>query len=277
MLKLFAQNNVELTHHITNKNEDSAQIVRQADDSYDAIICMGGDGTLHEVISGVLSRPDVMPIGFVPYGTANDLAYTLGIPKAAKAAGALILQGYSQPVDVGAFNDQRFIYAASFGTFSDVAYLTPQSRKNRLGKLAYVLTGVQKLRGLKTYNATIEHDHGAESGEFALVAVTNARRAGGGFIRYTPDETKLDDGLFELLMVKKPNNFLQMLLVLGKMVVKAQDDQYIRRVQTANVRVKSPTPIPWCMDGEYGGSWHESDVSVIRRCVSLIRARPVPR
>ncbi|MDL2318832.1 diacylglycerol kinase family lipid kinase [Eubacteriales bacterium OttesenSCG-928-A19] len=271
VLSLFAQSHVELTHRVTGQSGDCAAYARDADASYDAIVCMGGDGTLHEAVSGILERPDDLPVGFIPYGTTNDLAYSLALPEDPIAAGRMIISGHSRRMDIGAFGERFFVYVASFGTFSDVVFWTPQSRKNRFGKMAYILTGALSLRRIRAHRAVIEHDHGTESGEFALVAMTNARRTAGGFIRYGPEEAAMDDGLFELMLVKKPRNLLMTLLVLTRMALNRQDDRYIRRVQTARARVSSDTPIPWCLDGEYGGSLKEVEIRVQPRRISVIQ------
>jgi len=132
-------------------------------------------------------------------------------------------------------------------------------------------TGIQRLRQIRSYTARIAHDHGEENGEYALVAITNARRTGGGFIRYSPQEAQLDDGVFELLLVKKPPHLLQTLLVLSRMAANKPDDEYIRRVQTSRASITSEAPIPWCLDGEFGGAHTEVDIQVQSRRISVIQ------
>lgn len=271
LLKALRAEGAEVTLQTTHAIGEGEAIARSADASFDIIACAGGDGTLHEIVSGILARPGPPPpLGFVPFGTTNDVAHSLGLAKGPEAIGRALLYGRRAPMDIGTFNGRHFVYTASFGTFSDIAYTTPQARKRRFGKLAYVLTGVARLGSIRTQRATIVHDGGEEAGEWALVAVTNGRRIAGGFIRYRREEAPLDDGLFELLMVKKPPGFLRMIWVLAKMALRLPDARYILRTQTAHVRVTGEQPIPWCLDGEDGGTWKEAAIGVLPRCVEVV-------
>lgn len=276
LLDALQREGAKVTVKTTNAAGDGEAIARAAGAAYDVIACAGGDGTLHEIVSGVLKGASaVTPLGFIPFGTTNDVAHSLGLPRRPADVGRLLLQGKHAPMDVGRFNGRHFVYTASFGTFSDIAYTTPRARKQRWGKLAYVFTGAAQMGRLRTQHATIDHDGGTETGEWALVAVTNARRIGGGFIRYRPEEAQLDDGMFELMMVKKPPGFLRMLWVLAKMALRLQDARYLRCVQTSRVRVTAAEPIPWCLDGENGGAWQDAAIAVLPRCIEVIHGERV--
>ena len=174
---------------------------------YDIVACIGGDGTLSEVVSGVIHLEKQLPIGYIPLGTANDVAKTLGIDVKEPIRNARrIISGKPIPYDVGQFGtDDYFTYIAAFGAFTEVSYATPQELKQTFGHMAYMLEGAKCLPKLTSYKAVIEHDNGVISDDFVFGAITNSTSVA-GLVKLDSDKVGLSDGMFEVLLVKTPQS-----------------------------------------------------------------------
>ena len=125
---------------------------------YDIIVCSGGDGTLDEVVSGMMQCDRRIPIGYVPAGSTNDFANSLHIPRDMIRAAEAIIEGKTFNCDIGGFNDDFFVYIAAFGLFTDVSYETPQDIKNVLGHMAYILEGMRRLPGVRSCRMKVESE-----------------------------------------------------------------------------------------------------------------------
>ena len=185
---------------------NATQIAAEEGAKYDHVVCCGGDGTLNEVITGLLTHPEKMPVlGYLPAGTTNDFAKTLKIPATLDKSTPIAVEGVPSLCDVGEFNGRTFIYVAAFGLFTEVSYATPQNFKNLLGRLAYLLEGIKSLSQLKTYRMKVTHDGETIEDEFIYGMVSDSVSVG-GFRGVKEDVVKLDDGLFEVMLIKKPNS-----------------------------------------------------------------------
>ena len=131
------------TVYFTQGRGDATLMAAQHAAEYDTVACIGGDGTLSEVVSGLMQVPNPPPLGYIPMGTTNDVASTLGLPKNATDAALRIVTGTPTAFDVGSFGDKSFFtYVAAFGAFTRTAYTVPQDIKNMFGHFAYLLEGV---------------------------------------------------------------------------------------------------------------------------------------
>ncbi len=263
----FSSNDYQFSVHTTKCSGDATNIVKKHFNDKDIVVCCGGDGTLNETINGVMDLPNRIPIGYIPSGSTNDLATTLGIPSDIGKATDLIMDGHTNSYDIGLFNNRYFSYVASFGAFTKTSYSTSQKLKNRLGHAAYLLSAVKDLKSLKAVHAKIEYDGGVLEDDFVLGAVANSTSVAGLF-KLPTDEVKLNDGFFEVLLVKKINP-LQAPIFFRKIVKQDYDGEQIIFLKTRNLKITSEKPIAWTLDGEFGGAHTVSNIHVLSKAVDI--------
>ena len=224
------------------------------------------------MVSGIRLRGYKAPLGYIPAGTTNDFAASLGIPKEVTAAADAAVNGVPFACDVGTFNDDPFIYIAAFGLFTDVSYETKQSMKNILGHLAYVLEGAKRIFNIPSYKLRVTHDGEEIEDEFIYGMVTNSRSVG-GFSGIIGPDVVFDDGEFEVTLIRTPKNPLELNDLLGAIMLKQINPDRMYSFRSGCVRFESLEPIPWTLDGEYGGS-HEEVTIKNNRQVLQIMVRP---
>lgn len=241
------------TIYMTRQQKDAEYLVGAFGATYDAILCMGGDGTLSEVISGIMSLPNSPPLGYIPMGTANDVATTLHIPKNPKKAAERILTGIPQPFDVGSFNDASyFTYIAAFGAFTEVSYATPQDIKHNIGHLAYILEGMRHLSNLTFEHVTVEYDEGSIEDDFIFGAVTNSTSIA-GLIKLNNNIVELGDGLFEVILIHKPRSLLDLNNIIGDILSKNYTSNLVTCFHSKKIAFQFEHEVAWTRDGENGG------------------------
>ena len=201
-----------------------------------------------------MSSNNILPIGYIPTGSTNDFAKSIGIPKGIENCAKTITYENKFITDYGTFNnDQIFTYVCAFGMFTEVTYETPQQRKNYIGHSAYIMEAIKHIGEIKSYSMTIEYDNGTLSGEYVLGMITNSKSVGGMF---TLKNVSFDDGLFEVILVKKPQNLLHLQNVLIELLnfnYNTEHSEFIQNFKTSHLAVKSTEPIKWNLDGEFGG------------------------
>lgn len=262
----FSEHDVELTVITTRKPGDGTIIVQTKGENYDLVVCAGGDGTLNEVVVGLMRLKNPPRLGYIPAGTTNDFARSLRLPTDAKKATEIIIHGQPKSLDIGTFQDTHFIYSASFGFMTEVAYVTEQSKKNKLGRLAYILEGSKHILDHKSYQLSIDYEDGHLEGEYAFGAITNTYSLG-GIIKYSPDQVDLSDGLFEVMLFKAPSSPLVLQQTFMKLINKNIDERYIDVFKARKISISSTSPINWCIDGEDGGC--HNTVEITNRCRSI--------
>lgn len=272
VIDIFVKAGYEVTVYPTQKYHDGTDKMLACDEGYDLIVCSGGDGTLDEVVTGMRIRDYKAPLGYIPAGTTNDFAASLGIPKDVIDAAEAAVNGVPFPCDVGTFNGDPFIYIAAFGLFTDVSYETKQSMKNILGHLAYVLEGAKRIFNIPSYKLRVIHDGEEIEDEFIYGMVTNSRSVG-GFSGIIGPDVVFDDGVFEVTLIRTPKNPLELNELLGAIMLKQINPERMYAFKTGCVRFESVEPIPWTLDGEYGGS-HEAVTVQNNRQVLQIMVRP---
>ena len=255
----------EFTVEATKGPEDATKIVKEMGNNHDIVICCGGDGTLNETINGVLQLDKRVPVGYIPSGSTNDLAATLGIADGLDSAAQMILNNKTNTYDVGLFGDRYFNYIASFGIASDLPYTTPQSWKNKFGHNAYVYYGVgirfiPMLTGFKPTRMKIEYDGGVVEDDFYFGAVSNTTSVAGIF-KY--DNIKLNDGYFELLLVRGLKRNLDAIGILNKIISKDYSGKNIIFTKTKHVKITCDEKVAWTLDGEFGGEIGDIEISVV--------------
>ena len=233
---------------MTQKRGDGTELATQYAAQSDLIVCIGGDGTFNEVITGVVRAGANSPIGYIPAGSTNDFAASLGLSKNVIQAAQDIVAGLPVAYDVGRFRERYFTYVASFGAFTKSSYATSQSVKNALGHLAYVLEGVKEVWHLKGIKARLRTDAGEFEGEYLFGSVTNSTSLA-GIISLDRNTVKLDDGLFELMLVEKPANAVQYSSLLSQIALKRFDDR-LKLYKVSTVEMETEEDLDWTLDGE---------------------------
>ena len=205
VLNEFSAADIIPTVYFSRKNGHIRELVAEHALDFDLVVCVGGDGTLSETAYGMMNLPEQRPIGYIPMGTANDIARTLGLdPRQPIDSAKRIIEGSPMSIDIGQFGtDNYFAYIAAFGAFTDVSYVTPQEAKQALGHLAYTLEGIKQIPKLSGHHAVVEYDDGVISDNFIFGAITNSTSVA-GFLKIDSSKVSLSDGLFEILLIKTP-------------------------------------------------------------------------
>ena len=241
----------------TTRSGEAVDLASGLGAGYDALCCLGGDGTLSDVVTGLMSLPEESrpPLGYFPLGTANDVATTLRLPKNdPPAAARRMVESSPRPWDVGDMGGGRyFTYVAAFGAFTDVSYETSQQSKQALGHLAYLLEGMNRLPHLPHYAARVEFDGRVEEGDFIFGGVTNSTSVA-GLVKLDQDLVSLDDGLFEVSLVRFPENLADMNNLMGEAAARNYNGEMFSIRRASTVTFTFAEPVPFTRDGEPGGS-----------------------
>ena len=236
----------------------------------DLVVCIGGDGTFNEVITGVVHAGIKTPIGYIPAGSTNDFAASLGLSKNVIQAAQDIVAGRPQAYDIGRFRERCFTYVASFGAFTKTSYATSQSVKNALGHLAYILGGIKELSSLHRYHVTLTLDNGErEAGDYIFGAVSNSTSVG-GILTLDPDIVDMNDGLFELLLVKYPENMVQLAEVIRALTSQKYDSPSIVFRPARRVTVEADPGMDWTLDGEFAQGSERIEIENLHSAVNIV-------
>ena len=256
VLDIFVRAGYEITVYPTQCYRDGYKRIRKMEDEYDLVVCSGGDGTLDEVVTGMMKREHKIPIGYIPTGTTNDFASSLHISRDILQAADTAVNGKPFACDIGTFNNDIFVYVAAFGLFTDVSYQTDQNLKNMLGHAAYVLEGVKRLANIPSYRIKITHDGEVIEGEFMIGMVTNSKSVA-GFRSIMGKQVLFDDGEFEVMLIKKPKNPLELQEIITALLIESFDTEYMYTFKAKTIEFEAEEEIPWTLDGEFGGQ-HET-------------------
>lgn len=235
----------------------------------DLVVCLGGDGTFNEVVAGLLDGGHTTPVGYIPCGSTNDFAASIGLEKTIPAATAAILGGTPHTYDVGAFGERYFSYVASFGIFSRASYATPQNVKNALGHLAYVLEGVKELSDIRPWHVRFEVDGDVVEGDYVFGAVSNATSVG-GVLTLDPHTVDMNDGLLELLLVKMPRNLVELSECVRALAEQRYDTDAITFRSGSDFAVTAEPTMEWSLDGEWGSGASTIRIRNLRDAIRLI-------
>jgi len=269
IVDLFVKAEYNVRVYPTQAKEDATRIVSEEGWLYDLIVCAGGDGTLDEVVTGCMKCGCDTPIGYIPCGTTNDFARSLGIPKDPIRATKRIVKYPPKPIDVGSFNGDYFIYVAAFGAFTDVTYTTPQGYKNYLGHAAYVLEGIKSVPNLTSYHLKVEYDDNVIEDDFFIGMITNSLTVG-GFPNPNSKIAEFDDGMYEALLVKYPTNPIDLQATVTAYLMGEFNPEYMYQFKAKKIIIESPEAIMWTLDGEFGGSVTYAEIENLKRAVSII-------
>lgn len=267
IVEYFSKKSYFPTVYATQKANDAREKVKEFSKEYEEILVSGGDGTLDEVVSGLLKSEEKSIIGYIPTGSTNDFSRSLKIPTDINKATKLAINGETMDIDVGKFNSKFFTYVAAFGSIAQVSYETDQSMKNIFGRFAYILEGVKTVSNLKAYKAKITIDDEVFEGEFIHFMATNSVSVG-GFNNFYKKNIGLDDGIFEAVLIKKPKGLIELNQIIDGLRSKKENDNVIFRSGSV-FKVEGDEKISWTLDGDYGGSYKKSEIKVLNRAVKM--------
>ncbi len=272
VINVFSEAGYQIQVHVTQNTRDAKETVIREGSRQDLIVCSGGDGTLNETISGLLKLKKQPLLGYIPAGSTNDFASSLKLPKLMPEAARVAAYGEDYPIDIGEFCcTEHFVYVAGFGAFTEVSYLTPQDIKNILGPQAYVLEGVKSLTSIKSYPMKVECDEFGIEGEFIFGMVTNTISVG-GFKGLVNQEVALNDGLFEVLLIRSPKTPVELRDMVSGLILKEEASNLVLKFKTSQIRFISDAPIDWVLDGEFGGSRTDVDIRNLHRRLTIRRS-----
>ena len=270
-LKILNDGGYRTTLFYTAGARDATEYAGRYAHDFDAVACIGGDGTLSEVIAGLMCVPSPPPLGYIPMGTANDVATTLGLPKNDTIGAALrLVRGSAHPYDVGGFGaDEYFAYIAAFGAFTEVSYATPQDMKKRLGHLAYVLQGMAALPKLESYNTRVEYDGGVVEAPLVYGSMSNSTSVA-GIVKLREEMVCLGDGMSELVLVKDPGSIEGFSEIVTSVLSQRYDSNKLIILHTTRAKFTFEKPVAWTRDGEAGGEYAEVELKNYAAPIELI-------
>ena len=271
IVTLFTKEGYSVTVHPTSCQYDAFQTAKDLAGNYDLLVCCGGDGTLNETVNGLLKSGCNPTLGYIPAGTVNDFASSLNLPKNMIKAAEVVLTGEEFACDIGSFNDKYFAYVAAFGIFTDVSYQTSQQFKNMLGRLAYLLEGVKRIGAIEAYHLTITCDSETIEDDFMLGLITNSTSVA-GLKGISHQHALLDDGLFEVLLIKMPSTLLELQIIINSMVTNDLNEKFIHIYKASHIKISSATPVPWTLDGEFGGEETEITIKNHQKRLHIMKA-----
>ncbi len=255
--------------YFTKCRKDATSKVISDGAGYDIIICGGGDGTYNEVISGVLQSGLSVPVGYIPAGTTNDFANTLGIPSKHLSAADKIIHGNAASIDVGKFADIYFSYIASFGAFTASSYSASQKMKNHFGHSAYIFEGAKEIKDIKPIKIKVEANGEVIEDEFIFGAVCNSRSIA-GIIKLEDRVVDLSDGLFELVLVRKPPHLINYKSIVSSLKKGDNTNENIVFLHTDKVKITTESELDWSLDGEHAVSCGELEITNVKHAISLV-------
>lgn len=255
--------------YATQKSGDCREIVEKYGKDFDKILVSGGDGTLDEAVSGAL-KADIDPVfSYIPTGSTNDFSKTINISPDIERATKTAVRGKVKRIDVGKIDDKYFVYVAAFGALSDISFSTDQEVKNRIGRSAYIVEGIKKLlpiQSMESYQAEIEFDDELINGDFIHFMVSNSVSVGG--FNLFDDKVGLTDGLFEVILVKKPESIADLNRIIQALTTGESSDLVIQR-QVKKIRIKTEKEVSWSLDGEFGGKSTDCKIEVVNQRIDI--------
>ena len=249
IIAMFNRAGYEVTAHMTNGSGDATEVARRKAQEMDLIVCCGGDGTFSETASGVLLSGTDIPIGYIPAGTTNDFAVSMGLPGDILAAAQLIVDGEPEAIDMGRFGDRYFSYVASFGAFTRASYATPQNIKNALGHTAYILGGIQELNQIRKTHIRMELDDQTIEDDFLFGAISNSTSYA-GIVSLDPKQVDMRDGKLEILLIRAPQNLTEITECIQAVQTQKYNCAMITFCRSRKMTVYADPDMPWTLDGE---------------------------
>ena len=269
---VFGMHGYGITVLNTTKAGDATEYAREFGKDYDIVICRGGDGTFCEMMNGIMSLSNRPQIGYMPAGTTNDMGNTLGLPLKSGKAAQLIVKENALPCDIGEFNGRFFTYVASFGALTECSYAAPQSLKNKVGRLAYYIEGAKEIKDIHPVPMRVTVDGKVFEGDYVFGAISNPYTIA-KVIKLDQNYVCLNDGKFEVLLVENPKNIKGWASTITSALKKDFDERYIKLIQGSHIELEvlDGSPLPWTLDGEYGGDDNKVVIDVHKHAYNMFR------
>ncbi len=270
VVEIFSAANYAVTVYPTKEKSDAIlKVASLSQDEYDLIVVCGGDGTLNEVITGLMQSKIKCKLGYIPSGTLNEWSSGLNISRVIKDAAKDITTGKGLLLDIGKFGNKYFSYTASFGAFTSASYTTPQEFKNVLGQAAYVFEGIKSLGTIKPIHLKFTCDDRQIEGDFLFGAISNSMSVG-GIVKFDDKVVKLNDGLFEVLLIRNPDNILKLQPLLDGLLKKDLSREGMEFFHTDKITVTGGDDVSWTLDGEYSEGAPSIEISNIHNAINFI-------
>ena len=262
ILSLFNGRGYEVTVHMTAGPGDGARAVEAMAGRADLVVCAGGDGTFNETVTGLLRSGLDLPLGYIPCGSK--------LPTNVLQAAQVIVDGDPVPYDVGRFGDRYFSYVASFGAFTKASYSTPQSVKNALGHVAYVLQGAKELFQIPKEHVAFQTDSGSFEGDYIFGAISNSTSVG-GILTLDPSVVDMQDGKFELMLIRPPKDAVELMGCIQALTGQRYDTPMLTFCSASCLTVTANPEMPWTLDGEKEEGHETVEVENLHRAIRLIQ------
>lgn len=269
IVRIFLDAGYRCETYITAANGDATRFVAAHGAEFDRIVCVGGDGTLNETVAGLLQSGEDLPVGYIPAGTTNDYASSIGLSGDVLEAARDAVNGEIHRLDVGSFNGRYFSYTASCGAFTKASYSTPQTLKNSLGHLAYILEGIKDLPSLRPYRLRVETDERIIEDDFLFCAVTNSTSVG-GILKLDAQMVALNDGRFEVMLVRNPVTAVQLSTILHALTTLDIPNEMVHFFSAQDIRVISEQPLDWTLDGERADGCIEAEMHNLHSAMQIV-------
>ncbi len=273
LVNLFTSSGYRVELHPTQREGDATDFLLEYGERFDRVVCCGGDGTVNEVVGGIVRLQKRPELGIIPTGTTNDFSYTIGMPTQVLKAAEVINSAKALPCDTGLFNSRPFIYVAAFGLFTTVTFSTPQQSKQIFGIAAYLFEGIKNIQEMNSVHIKMEHDSGSFEGEYLLCMVSNTVSVA-GFRHLFRDVAELDDGEFEITLVRKPASMADLQKILNLLLSMESVDnnfEFLTVLRSSRVVITSEKGVPWTVDGQNAGIHSEVVIEVVPQNLDIIR------
>ena len=237
--------------------------------SHDMIVVAGGDGTLNEVVTGLQRSGIDVPVGYIPTGSTNDFASTLSLSKDPSVAVRDIVKGVVRTIDIGSFNERYFTYIASFGAFTRTSYATTQESKNAFGHLAYIMQSIRDLPSIRAEHFKIVTPEKTYEDDYIFGAVANTTSVA-GVVTLDDKIVMMNDGKFELLLIKKPENIGEISICINALLTQDYSTDLIEFAPVDHAEFFSDKPVVWSIDGERADTDGHAVVDNLTRSLTMI-------
>lgn len=254
---------------VTRQRGDAPRLAAQYAPTADLVVAIGGDGTFNEVISGLIASGATCPVGYIPAGSTNDLGASLGLSRNLLQCAQEIMEGAPSGLDVGSFSGRSFTYVASFGAFTRASYAAQQNVKNLLGHLAYVLEGAKDLWSLHPEHVRFETDAGDFEDDYIFGAISNSTSVG-GVLTLDQSRVSLNDGKFELLLIRMPKNLIELNQIISAITTQNYDNEMLSFRSIHSARILGRADMPWTLDGEYQAGAKEFLVENLHQRIQML-------
>lgn len=270
VIEIFSAADFSVTVYPTKYKGDATEYISTlSQNDFDIIVVCGGDGTLNEVITGLMNGKLNIKLGYIPSGTLNEWSSGLKISRNIEKAAKDIITGVESTLDIGKFKDKYFSYTASFGAFTSASYSAPQNVKNVLGQAAYFFEGIKSLGNIKPYHLKFTHEGGSVEGDYLFGAISNSLSVG-GIVKYKKTTVELNDGEFEVLLIKKPDNILKLQPIIDGILRADFTREGMEFFRAKSIKIEAENPVSWTLDGEFAEGEPEIFVENLHNAITFI-------